>query len=80
MKLCHNKLSISYYERAIKIINEIYEEEYSKLRMAYNHLGKIYGVTGNYQNAKECLEKAIEISAKCHYKDDTETAKVLENM
>ena len=41
IKLCRNKLSISYYERAIKIINEIYEEEYSKLRMAYNVLGKI---------------------------------------
>ena len=63
MKSCRNlKLSLSYLKKATEIYTAIHGQEHPKLTTAYNDMGKVYYITGNYHVAKECYEKALIIS------------------
>ena len=80
MMLCHHNISIRVFERAIEIYKKSDGAENPKLIKAYNDLGNIYRITGNYHAAKECFEKAIEIIEKSHFEVTAEVADVYQKM
>ena len=80
MKSCRDQLSLSYLKNAAEIYTTIHGEEHPKLTTAYNDMGKVYCITGNYHVAKECYEKALIISKKVYCEEHADVATSYNNL
>ena len=75
MRSCRDQLSLSYLKNATEIYTAIHGEEHPQLTIAYNELGKAYFITGNYDVAKKCYEKALIISKKVYSQEHAHVAR-----
>ena len=72
---CEYKLSISYHEEAAKIYTAIHDKHHYKVTTSYVNLGNVYQKLGQYNEAKEFLEKALIIKKKIFGEDHADVAR-----
>ena len=59
---CEPELSISYHEKALRILDAIQGKDKLNITITnYHSLGRLYKAIGQHNEAKEFLEKALEI-------------------
>ncbi len=72
--------AISYYTRALTIINETYGVEDEQVACSYNGIGLAWGLKREYRTAIEYFEKALDISKKIYGETHTNIATCYNNI
>jgi len=75
---CQYKSSILYHEKAAKIYTASYNLEGAAL--SYNNLGNVYQQLGQYNDAKEYLEKALFICEESFGEEHANTASIYHSL
>ncbi|CAF3770593.1 unnamed protein product, partial [Rotaria sp. Silwood1] len=60
----HLKEAASFYEKSLKINQDVLPEDHPSLASLYSNIGQVYGDMGDYPKALEFYEKDLEITTK----------------
>jgi len=69
-----------YHERALKIVEQLYDKDHWHVASALNNLANTYKSLGDAQTSQTLLERALKIKEQHHGKDHWEVAGTLNNL
>ncbi|MBK9017892.1 MAG: tetratricopeptide repeat protein [Saprospiraceae bacterium] len=72
--------ALQYYKKAISILENLPKPDFDKLRLAYNDSAVVFYEKGNYEKAKEYLEKSLQAAIKAHSSVHVRVSSVTENI
>ena len=75
-KIDHLQESTRYYERALKIRQEVCGEYHIDIAKSHSNLGRVYAVQQNYDKAAEHYEQAFNTYVECLGEDHPKTLEV----